>query len=86
MTHWGTGVYILDEGTYYLTAADNSHAAINNILAVKGYTTADGMTAEGNTALVYETAYDFDAETYASAYGYRQSSHQPICCGGCQPL
>ena len=27
------------------------------------------MTAEGNTALVYETAYDFDAETYASAYG-----------------
>lgn len=65
----GTGVYILDEGTYYLTAADNSHAAINNILAVKGYTTADGMTAEGNTALVYETAYDFDAETYASAYG-----------------
>lgn len=65
----GTGVYILDEGTYYLTAADNSHAAINNILAAKGYTTADGMTAEGNTALVYETAYDFDAETYASAYG-----------------
>lgn len=65
----GTGVYILDEGSYYLTAADNSHAAINNILAAKGYTTANGMTAEGNPAMVYKADYTFDATTYAKAYG-----------------
>lgn len=65
----GTGVYILDEGSYYLTAADDSHAAANNILAAKGYTTADGMTADGDAAMVYETEYAFDSETYATAYG-----------------
>ena len=64
-----TGVYILDEGTYYLTAADNSHAAVNNILAAKGKTTADGMTADGSKELTYAMEYDFDSETYAKAYG-----------------
>lgn len=65
----GTGVYILDEGTYYLTAADNAHAATNNILTAKGKTTADGMTAEGDAALTYSVDYTFDSETYAKAYG-----------------
>lgn len=65
----GTGVYILDEGNYYLTAADDSHAAVNNILAAKGYTTEDGMTAEGDAGMVYVTDYAFDSETYAQAYG-----------------
>ncbi len=65
----GTGVYILDEGTHYLTVADNSHSAINNILAAKGKTTADGMTAEGNTELTHAMEFDFDIETYSKAYG-----------------
>lgn len=65
----GTGVYILDEGTYYLTAADDSHQAANNILAAKSKTIADGMTADGNADLVYSVDYAFDAETYATAYG-----------------
>ncbi len=65
----GTGVYILSEGTHYLTAANNSHEAVNNILAVKGKTVADGMTAEGNQALVHSIDYTFDAETYSKAYG-----------------
>ncbi len=64
-----TGVYILDEGTHYLTAADNSHAAINNILAAKGKSTADGMTENGNKELTYAMEYDFDSETYSKAYG-----------------
>lgn len=58
--------YIVDDGTYYFTAAANVHDALNNILAQKGYTTADGMTAEGSTDMVY--AYEqkeFDAETYS---------------------
>ena len=66
---FGTGAYILDEGAYYLTAAENSHAAANNILAAKGYTTEQGMTAEGNAELVYSFDQAFDATTYATAYG-----------------
>ena len=46
--------YILDAGDYYITAAPNAHAAINNVLAAKGKTTADGMTAEGDKNLVYK--------------------------------
>ncbi len=65
----GTGAYILSEGTHYLTAADNSHAAINNILAAKGKTTADGMTEDGDAALAYSVDYSFDAATYSKAYG-----------------
>ncbi len=64
----GTGVYILDEGDYYLTAAENAHQAANNILAAKGKTTADGMTAEGNAALTYRAEYSFDGTTYATSY------------------
>lgn len=43
--------YILDAGTYYLTAAQNAHAAVNNILALKGYSTENGMTTAGNAKL-----------------------------------
>lgn len=66
---FNTGVYILEDGTHYLTVADNAHAAANNILSAKGKTTADGMTAEGNVALTYAIEYGFDASTYAKAYG-----------------
>lgn len=50
--------YYLDKGDYYFTFATDSHAAINNILAKKGKTTADGMTEEGNADLakVYTVA------------------------------
>jgi len=65
----GTGVYILSEGTHYLTVADNSHEAVNNILNVKGKTVADGMTSAGEAELVYSVDYAFDAETYSKAYG-----------------
>ncbi|MBQ9189235.1 MAG: fibronectin type III-like domain-contianing protein, partial [Clostridia bacterium] len=43
--------YIMDDGTYYLTAARNAHDAVNNILAAKGKSTSDGMTANGDAAL-----------------------------------
>ena len=65
----GTGVYILDEGHYYLTVADDSHTAANNILAAKGMTTENGMTAAGDASLTYGMDYAFDAETYATSYG-----------------
>lgn len=44
--------YVLDAGDYYVTAARDSHDAINNVLAAKGLTVENGMTAEGNASLV----------------------------------
>lgn len=59
--------YILDAGTYYITAAANAHDAVNNVLAAKGKTIADGMTAEGNAELVDEyVVREADMTTYAS--------------------
>ncbi|MCD8086526.1 MAG: glycoside hydrolase family 3 C-terminal domain-containing protein [Clostridiales bacterium] len=63
---YGAGTYILDAGDYYLTAATDAHDAVNNILAAKGYTVADGMTADGDTSLVYSWTEDtLDTTTYA---------------------
>lgn len=63
----GAGTYIVDAGDYYLTAAKDSHAAVNNILAAKGRTTADGMTEEGNASLVTKmTETELDITTYAT--------------------
>lgn len=47
-----TGNFILDPGTYYFTVGNGSNEATNNVLAAQGYTTANGMTAEGNAANV----------------------------------
>lgn len=58
---YGAGTYILDAGNYYLTAATDAHNAVNNILAAKGYTRADGMDAAGDVGLTYnwtESALD----------------------------
>ncbi len=58
--------YILDAGDYYFTVAKNAHDAVNNVLAAKGYTTANGMTADGNAAMVYNYQVEtLDAETYS---------------------
>ena len=62
---YGAGTYILDAGTYYLTAATDAHDAANNILAAHGKTTADGMDAEGKAELVYGWDMAFDSETYS---------------------
>lgn len=59
--------YIVDEGTYYFAVGTDCHNAMNNILAAKGYTTADGMDADGNAALtgIYEQK-DLDTTTYTA--------------------
>lgn len=50
--------YILDAGTYYLSVGSDSHNAVNNILAKKGYSLNmvdhAGNAATGNAALVSE--------------------------------
>lgn len=50
----GAKTYILDAGDYYFTLGNGSHEAVNNILAAKGYTTENGMTAEGDATLTYK--------------------------------
>jgi beta-glucosidase len=61
--------HILDAGTYYITAGQDAHEAVNNILAAKGKTMKDGMTSDGDKDLVqtfepYIT--DTDTTTYAT--------------------
>ena len=67
----GAGAYILDAGDYYLTVATDSHNAVNNILAAKGYTvesTEGRMDADGDAALVYNWKQSsFDDRSYRGA-------------------
>lgn len=61
----GAQGYILSAGDYYLAVGDDSHDALNNILAAKGYTTANGMTADGDAAKVYSwNQAELDTTTY----------------------
>ncbi len=63
---YGQGTYILEKGDYYLAVGQDSHNAVNNILAAKGKTTADGMDADGNSALAYKINYrNNDYTTYS---------------------
>ena len=55
--------YILDKGDYYLTAAKDSHDAVNNILAAKGYDEDDGMDAAGNAELAAVILRQSDVDT-----------------------
>lgn len=65
---YGAGTYILDAGDYYLTVATDSHNAVNNVLAAKGYSAADGMDGEGNAQLTYKwTESKLDTTTYATS-------------------
>ncbi len=73
---YGKGTYILDAGTYYLTAATDSHDAVNNVLAAKGYSTADGMDASGNANLVYNWDMEFDDETYSTSLNGTEIKNQ----------
>ena len=73
---YGAMTYILDAGTYYLTAATDAHNAANNVLAAHGKTMADGMDAEGNSALVYSWDMEFDSTTYSKSIGGTEITNQ----------
>ena len=73
---YGAKTFILDEGTYYLTAATDAHDAVNNVLAAHGKTTADGMDAEGKADLVYGWDMEFDAETYSKSLNGTEITNQ----------
>lgn len=54
----GAKTFVATPGTYYLAVGDNAHDALNNILAAKGRSTADGMDYNGDTDLVWSTQVD----------------------------
>lgn len=61
--------YILDAGSYFFTAAGSTHEAVNNILAKKGFTTANGMDAEGSAEMVYEyKVATLDTKIFSTSY------------------
>lgn len=63
----GYKTYILEAGEYYLAVGTSAHDALNNILALKGKTVADGMDAPGNSAFAALVGQDItlDTTTYA---------------------
>lgn len=64
--------YIVDDGDYYITAATDAHAAVNNILKIKAPETAEKLVLSpsekiaGNSNLVAKYTIDiFDNTTYS---------------------
>ncbi len=62
---YGKGTYIQDGGTYYFAVGTNAHDALNNVLAAKGRTTANGMDYNGNSALVEDIDFEQDFEKFS---------------------
>ena len=57
--------YVMEEGDYYFSIGNGAHEALNNVLALKGKTTADGMTANGDsTKASVATKSNFVADEY----------------------
>lgn len=52
----GAKSYIMDNGTYYITAARDAHEAANNILAKRGVN-ASALKAAGETELTYDSNF-----------------------------
>lgn len=51
---YGYGTYIMEAGDYYFTVGENAHDAVNNILTLKGYDTANSnIDAIGNADNVF---------------------------------
>lgn len=67
--------YIREKGDYYITAAQDAHQAVNNILAAKGYTpeNTDGvMDASGDANLARKFSFaedDFETFSVSEATG-----------------
>lgn len=59
---YGYGTYIVEAGDYYLTAGENAHVALNNILAAKGAQTEGDV----QMAFCYEQE-ETDVTSYAAA-------------------
>ena len=62
---YGAQGYILSAGNYYLAIGKNAHDALNNVLAAKGFTTADGMDYSGDETMVHAWSQEnLDTQSY----------------------
>lgn len=61
----GKGTYIIDEGTYLVTAAQDAHAAVNNILMYKGKSRSSAISGTGDGGLVEVIEKSRDNKTYS---------------------
>ena len=69
---YGYGTYILDAGTYYFTAATDSHNANLNVLAAKQF-----AVEGGNAELVKSVEYtELDATTYSTSLNGEKIENQ----------
>lgn len=59
--------YIVEGGDYYFAIGDDSHDALNNVLAAQGYTVENGMTAAGDASKTYHFVWEggVDSETFS---------------------
>ncbi|MCC8182987.1 MAG: glycoside hydrolase family 3 C-terminal domain-containing protein [Clostridiales bacterium] len=71
--------YILDAGTYYIATGNGAHEALNNILAAKGKTVADGMTADGDASQAKEWVVDALTTIPESETGYEVTNQLDDC-------
>lgn len=69
---YGAGTYILDAGTYYFTAATDSHNANLNVLNAKGF-----AVAGGNASLTKTVEYaELDKTTYSTSLNGEKIENQ----------
>lgn len=69
--------WILDAGEYSFAIGDNSHDALNNILAKQGKTKADGRDYNGNKDKVYNWTWtEFDSATFAYSETGKEITNQ----------
>lgn len=61
----GRGTYIIDGGTYLVTAAKDAHSAVNNILLYKSRGSSDAFIGSGDGGLVETAELVRDNSTYA---------------------
>ena len=61
----GRGTYIIDGGTYLVTAAQDAHSAVNNILLYKSRGGSDAFSGSGDGGLVETAELVRDNSTYA---------------------
>ncbi|MBO5529434.1 MAG: glycoside hydrolase family 3 C-terminal domain-containing protein [Bacilli bacterium] len=59
--------YILDEGDYYLSFGRDSHDALNNILAAKGYSAATDEPGIATLANLIHSQNEVDAEIFSTS-------------------
>ncbi|WEV69354.1 glycoside hydrolase family 3 C-terminal domain-containing protein [Bifidobacterium sp. ESL0775] len=70
--------YIVDPGSYYFAIGNDSHDALNNVLAAQGHSVADGMTSAGDASKTYTWKWngDVDARTFSTSSTGKKITNQ----------